>query len=90
MLGECAGRDIYDPAPPPKDHAYWACGDHAFAHHGASVNITPLDELYSDHPGGLHIGMADATVRFFSEETPKRVIDALATRALSDPIHGEF
>jgi prepilin-type N-terminal cleavage/methylation domain-containing protein len=90
MLGECAGRDVYDFDPPINESAYWGNGDHAFAHHGAAVNVTPIDELYSDHPGGLHIGMADATVRFFSEETPKRVIDALATRALSDPIHGEF
>jgi prepilin-type N-terminal cleavage/methylation domain-containing protein len=90
MLGECSGRDIYDFTPPVNESAYWASGDHAFAHHGTIVNDTPIDELYSDHPGGLHIGMADATVRFLSETTPKRVIDALATRALSDLFHGEL
>jgi prepilin-type N-terminal cleavage/methylation domain-containing protein len=89
MLGECAGRDVHD-LDGMNESGYWANGDHAFAHHGAAVNITPVDELYSDHPGGLHMGMADATVRFLAEDVPKRVIDALATRALSDPIHGEF
>jgi prepilin-type N-terminal cleavage/methylation domain-containing protein len=90
MLGECAGRDVYDFTPPINDTAYWANGDHAFAHHGQIVNDTPIDELYSDHPGGLHMGMADATVRFLEESVSKRVIDALATRAMSDLLHGDL
>jgi prepilin-type N-terminal cleavage/methylation domain-containing protein len=90
MLGECAGRDVYDFDPPVNESAYWASGDHAFAHHRPIVNDTPIDELYSDHPGGLHIGMADATVRFLTEETPKRIIDAMATRAFGEIFHGEL
>jgi hypothetical protein len=70
---------------------YWANGDHAYAHHGAAVNITPVDELFSEHPGGLHMGMADASVRFFQEELPKTIIDSLATRAGGETnTHGEF
>jgi hypothetical protein len=69
---------------------FWANGDHAFAHHGQIVNDTPVDELYSDHPGGLHIGMADASVRFLNEETPKRIIDFIATRAKGETFHGEL
>jgi hypothetical protein len=79
LLGECAGRDIYDTAP--NATLYWGNGDHSYAHHGASVNVSPVDEMYSDHPGGLHVGMADASVRFYTEELPKTIIDALATRA---------
>jgi hypothetical protein len=37
--------------------------------------------MYSDHVGGLHIGMADFSVRFLSEDTSKAVIDEMATRA---------
>jgi prepilin-type N-terminal cleavage/methylation domain-containing protein len=82
LLGECAGRDIYAANPnQPAPHAFWANGDHAFAHHGQAVNITPVDELYSDHPTGLHLGFADASVRFVSESISKKVIDAITTRA---------
>jgi prepilin-type N-terminal cleavage/methylation domain-containing protein/prepilin-type processing-associated H-X9-DG protein len=90
MLGESAGRDIYDFTPPVNESAYWANGDHAFAHHGAAVNISPIDELYSDHPSGLNIGMADGSVRFLNEVTPKRVIDFLATRAKGEDLHGKL
>ena len=91
MLGECAGRDIYPlEASGPDPHMYWADGDHAYAQHGQSVNVTPRDELCSDHPGGLHIGMADATVRFLNESVSKRVIDALATRAKEESLHDKF
>jgi prepilin-type N-terminal cleavage/methylation domain-containing protein len=86
LLGECAGRDVYASNPnQPAPHAFWANGDHAFAHHGSAVNITPVDELYSDHTSGLHLGFADASVRFFSAQTSKRVIDAITTRAGDEP-----
>lgn len=89
LLGECAGRDTHDPNT-VNESAYWANGDHAFAHHGAAVNVTPIDELYSDHPSGLNIGMGDASVRFLHEDTPKRVIDFLATRGMSEDLHGKL
>jgi type II secretory pathway pseudopilin PulG len=87
LLGECAGRDINTPPDPitglrtPDPHLYWADGDHLFAHHGPILNDHPKDELYSDHPTGLHLGMADASVRFLADTTPKRIIDLLTTRA---------
>lgn len=84
-----AGRDVHDPSP--NATLYWANGDHSYAHHGASVNITPVDEMYSDHPGGLHVGMADASVRFYTEELPKTIIDSLATRAGGETnTHGQW
>lgn len=93
LLGECAGRDVHPPSP--VNTLYWANGDHAFAHHGATVNQEtppgPVDELYSDHPGGLHVGLADASVRFFREELPKTIIDSLSTRAGGEMnTHGEL
>jgi prepilin-type N-terminal cleavage/methylation domain-containing protein len=91
MLGECAGRDVnLKPNQNQSPTLFWANGDHAFAHHRPILNDTPVDELYSDHPGGLHIGMADASVRFLTEETPKRIIDFLATRSLGEVFHGEL
>jgi prepilin-type N-terminal cleavage/methylation domain-containing protein len=91
LLGECAGRDVnLKPGQTPNPTLFWANGDHAFAHHNPPVNDTPVDELYSDHPGGLHIGMADASVRFLNEDTPKRIIDFIATRAKGEIFHGQL
>jgi prepilin-type N-terminal cleavage/methylation domain-containing protein len=92
MLGECAGRDVrFPPGVTGADaNLYWANGDHAYAHHGSSVNIHPRDELYSEHPGGLHLGMADASVRFFNESAPKWVIDAFSTRAGGEALHDKL
>ena len=91
LLGECAGRDVnLKPGQTANPTLFWANGDHAYAHHQPIVNDTPVDELYSDHPGGLHIGMADASVRFLSEDTPKRIIDFIATRAKGETFHGEL
>lgn len=76
-LGEGAGRT--DP-----DDCHWACGDNAFAHHKVINSTIPADrnnELYSDHPGGVHIALGDSSVRFLSEDTSNRVVDFLATRA---------
>ncbi len=87
MLGECAGRDVHGTLT---ETLYWANGDHAFAHHEEVFNVTPVDECYSDHPGGLHLGMADGSVRFFQENTPKRIFDKLASRAMAETFHGEL
>jgi hypothetical protein len=90
LLGECAGRDVnLKPGQSISTTLFWANGDHAFAHHGTIVNDTPVDELYSDHVNGLNLGMADGSVRFLSDTTPKRIIDALATRAGEELDHGE-
>ena len=92
LLGECSGRDDprhYEPTFVVPTHMYWGNGDHAFAHHFPPVNATPSDELYSEHPTGLNLGMADGSVRWFADTTPKRIIDALATRAGEELDHGE-
>jgi prepilin-type N-terminal cleavage/methylation domain-containing protein len=89
LLGECAGRDVHDTTPSLT--LFWGNGDHSYAHHGASVNVTPVDEMYSDHPGGLHVGMADASVRFYTEDLPKTIIDSLSTRAGGEMnTHGQW
>ncbi|HEY3394428.1 MAG TPA: DUF1559 domain-containing protein, partial [Lacipirellulaceae bacterium] len=63
MLGECSGRDVNlgrtrVPPEQPAEDLYWGNGDHSFAHHEDVFNVTPVNELYSDHPAGLHIGLA--------------------------------
>ena len=82
-IGEDAGRT--------DTNALWPDGDNAFAHH--HVLNDPLDrnnELFSEHPGGLHLGMGDASVRYVSENTSDMVIDFLATRAGEEQLPSDF
>lgn len=80
-LGEDAGRI--------DGNRFWGDGDNAFAHHGV-INASRANELFSDHPGGIHMGTADGSVRFLQEFTSKRVVDFLATRAGNEVLNGEF
>ena len=81
-IGEDAARTDVD--------SYWANGNCAFAHH--EIINDPKDrnnELYSDHPGGVHIGLADCSVRFLNQEVSQRVVDFLATRNGPDMLNGD-
>ena len=80
-VGESGGRK--------DDNRFWGDGDHSFTHHGV-LNTSRSNELFGDHPGGLHIGLADGSVKFLSEFTSKKVVDFLATRSLGELLHGDF
>jgi len=45
------------------------------------INFRREDELYSDHPGGVHVLLCSGAVRFLSDATERTVAQALATRA---------
>jgi prepilin-type N-terminal cleavage/methylation domain-containing protein len=78
LLGEAAGRTDND--------RYWGNGDNAYVHHDTVFNRTPINEMYSDHPGGLHLGIADGSVRFWKEDGSKDVIDYMSTRARGEQV----
>ena len=81
MVGESGGRE--------DDNRFWGDGDNSFTHHGV-INTARGNELFADHPGGIHIGLADGSVRFLSEFTSKKVVDFLATRAWKRSIARRF
>ncbi|MBN1851457.1 MAG: DUF1559 domain-containing protein [Pirellulales bacterium] len=76
FVGEDAGRT--DAA------RFWANGNQTFVQHGL-INVSRSNELFSDHPSGVHVLMVDTRVFFMSESTPKLIIDYMSTRA-----HGEL
>ncbi len=82
MLGEDAGRT--------DGNRFWGDGDNSFVHHGLLLNDGRSNELFSDHPGGLHIAMVDGSVHFLAESTSKRVIDFIGTRAREDLLEEGF
>lgn len=81
MLGEDAGRT--------DSNRFWGDGDNSFVHHGV-LNTSRSNELFSDHPGGLHITLADSSVRFLNEYTSKRVVDFIGTRAREEILSEKF
>lgn len=81
MLGEDAGRE--------DGNRFWGDGDNSFVHHGV-LNTSRSNELFSDHPGGLHMALADSSVRFLNEYTSKRVVDFIGTRAREEILVEKF
>lgn len=81
MVGESGGRE--------DANRFWGDGDNSFTHHGV-INTERGNELFADHPGGVHIGLADGSSRFLSEFTSKKVIDFLATRAGNEVLQDDF
>jgi prepilin-type N-terminal cleavage/methylation domain-containing protein len=78
MLGEAAGRT--------DANRFWGDGDNAFVHHNPVFNVTSNNECSSDHPTGLHLGFADASVRFWSADGDKTIFDYMTTRARSEQV----
>jgi prepilin-type N-terminal cleavage/methylation domain-containing protein len=82
-MGECAGRTDAG--------RYWGNGDNSFAHHTFINNPAEQNnELYSDHPAGVNITLADGSVRFMNEDTPIKIIDFLATRTGGELLPEQF
>ena len=75
----------------------WADDANEFALHGfdralmtvmgsCPINCTNDNELYSFHPGGAMILLADGSVRFLAETLEIRLIARLITKAAGEPI----
>jgi prepilin-type N-terminal cleavage/methylation domain-containing protein/prepilin-type processing-associated H-X9-DG protein len=45
------------------------------------INFTQNNEIWSDHPGGAHVALADGSVHFLEEELDTVVLFGLCTRA---------
>lgn len=54
------------------------------------INATNNSELYSFHPGGTHIGFADASLHFISERIDYRVLAAIHTQAGGEVVVAGF
>ena len=99
MLAEVAGRPegwllgMSQAAPSP--NSGWANPAHAIVVNGplspncqSYVNCSNNDEIFSFHPGGAHVLMADGSVRLLAERIPLGVLAKLVTRDGKEPITG--
>jgi prepilin-type N-terminal cleavage/methylation domain-containing protein/prepilin-type processing-associated H-X9-DG protein len=86
MLGEDAGRGI----DKPTTDSIWCNGmDGARISVDGPIKATRRWELYSDHPGGVNVTMADGSVQFLSENLKLKTLGALITRAGNEVIKQE-
>lgn len=101
LIGERAGRpDEYrrgEPVTPYRDpttgmdhhQAAWAISTHIWwtvLGLDQGVNETNRTGIFSFHPGGAHVALADGSVRFLKDTTNPTVLKALATRAGSEVV----
>ena len=49
-------------------------------------NCGPFEEIFSQHPGGAHVSLADGSVQFLSESLAPATIRALVTRSGSEVV----
>jgi prepilin-type N-terminal cleavage/methylation domain-containing protein/prepilin-type processing-associated H-X9-DG protein len=57
----------------------WVNGENIFDQTG-SINRTQADEMWSDHPGGVHVLYCDGSAHFLADATDQRTLAALITR----------
>jgi len=69
----------------PKRNSSWIDGQNAFDQTNR-VNLTQNNEMWSDHPGGVHVALCDGSVQFLGEETDLAVLAALCTRSGGETI----
>jgi prepilin-type N-terminal cleavage/methylation domain-containing protein/prepilin-type processing-associated H-X9-DG protein len=79
-VGECTGRDH-------RQQSEWANGHNLFdQRYNIPINRTQDNELFSDHPNGCHVALCDGHIAFLSDRIDQRVLNALLTRAGSEPL----
>ncbi|PHS19066.1 MAG: hypothetical protein COA78_01215 [Blastopirellula sp.] len=79
----------YDDSPPMMDlhQAAWGVSTDFFWMSSRSdepINYTNATGIFSFHPSGASVGMADGSVRFLSETLDQEVLNALQTRSAGD------
>ena len=65
----------------------WANGQNIFDQSG-SINISQNNEMWSDHPSGVHAAFCDGAAHFLSELLDVGVVEALCSRKGEEIING--
>jgi prepilin-type N-terminal cleavage/methylation domain-containing protein len=77
ILAEDSGRDWLW-------HGEWADGANIFDQTGA-LNLRQSDEMWSDHPGGVHALTCDGSAHFLADSISASALAPLCTRDGGDP-----
>lgn len=106
IVAECSGRgwrENYGSVQKKEPDGAWASSSNTgriklmptTANPESSINPSPETnwreaEMFSDHPGGVHILMCDASVQFLVDDTDPAVYFALSTRADHETVDVSF
>lgn len=82
-IGEAVDRE--------KDHSgMWADGNSCLSHNNGGINQESGNDIFSFHPGGAYVVLADGAVRFLTESIAPNVIGALCSRAGREDLNTFF
>jgi prepilin-type N-terminal cleavage/methylation domain-containing protein len=64
----------------PQYGGLWADGGNVISHDNGGINIDNNNEIFSFHPGGALIAMADGSTRFLNESIPLIILGGMCSR----------
>jgi prepilin-type N-terminal cleavage/methylation domain-containing protein len=92
---ECTGRGVsIDNGQIDALHGAWASGVNVTHIDGGVNDMKPPkawynERIHSDHPGGAHVLLCDASVHFYSDRTETKLIRWMASRDGAEDITGK-
>ena len=92
-VAECTGRGVsVKQGAIDALHGAWASGNNV-THTDGSINDNPPkvwynEQIYSDHPRGIHVLMCDGSVHFITEDTSKSLIRSMSSRDGQEELPG--
>jgi prepilin-type N-terminal cleavage/methylation domain-containing protein len=66
----------------------WISGYNCFSHDNGPINGPLGGDIFSRHPSGAFVGLADGSARFLSQNTAAFVVGALCTRNGAELVNG--
>lgn len=70
------------------EHGLWADGRSCISHDNGGINIDNSDEIFSFHPGGAYVVLADSAVRFLTQSIDPKLVGALCSRGGREDVRG--
>ncbi len=78
------GAELHQAAWGISTHIWWLV-----FHNGHSINASNIHGIYSFHPTGANVALADGSVRFMADATDTNLLNALVTRSSNETLQLE-
>ncbi len=74
----------------PEQFGQWSDGQNCISHDNGGINVDNSGEIFSFHPGGANVGIADGAVRFLSQSVALEVLGGLCSRRGQEDVSSAF